>query len=111
MVFLVLFPDAIPLRGIGRLISRRLELHWEVALDDLEPDLARVALNLRGVEFDLTQLVGIVDFEEDRPDEFVGEEVADAVDFAMVLETGRQGELHQGFDRHLGGSTERREDI
>lgn len=102
MVLLVLLPYAVPLLGVLGLVCLGLVFHGKLALDDLEPDLAGLSIDLGRVELDLAQLVCVVDLEEDVAHIFVREVVANALEFADVLDARRGGELHQGLDTHLG---------
>lgn len=104
MVLLVLLPDAVPLgRALG-LVGSGAVLKREVALDDAQPDLARLALELGRVELDAAQLDGVVDLEEDVADILVGEVVAYAVKVADVLYAGCRGQVDEGFDWHCVSS-------
>lgn len=101
MVLLVLFPDAEPALGVLGFVCLGFDFHGELALDDLEPDLARLALDLGRVELNLSKLMCIVDTEEDGADGIVGE-VADTFKLSDVLYACQGGKLHEGFGRHLG---------
>lgn len=58
---LVLFPDAVPLAGVLGLVLVGLVFDGELALDELQPDLAGATVELGRVDFDAAQLWGVVD--------------------------------------------------
>lgn len=74
----ILLPNLEPFFGVLGLVTPGPVFDGEVFFYKLQPDLARLAFNLWGVEFDAAKLVGILNPEENVPDVFVGEVVADA---------------------------------
>ena len=76
---LVLFPDLVPfVLALGH-VAVGLEFQWEILLDELEPELSRLALQLCAVQFNATELPGVVNLHEDVTDGRIGE-VANTVD-------------------------------
>lgn len=100
MVLLVLLPHLVPLAWVLGLVGLGAELEGEVLLDELQPYLARAAVDLGGVELDAAQLICIFDLEQNVTNGVVREVVADAVELADVLDAGQGRQVDKRADRH-----------
>lgn len=70
-----------------------------MTLDELEPELAGVALNLRRVLLDQSELFCAIDADK-NVSKFVVGEVANAFEFLDVLDAGAGGQIDKSFDGH-----------
>ena len=71
-----------------------------VVFDEIEPDFAILAEEVRGGEFDAAELVWVVEFEEEEADVGIWD-VADVVELPDVFEAETLREIEEGRNRHF----------